>query len=93
MDAAGLDVRAAGAHQYDATLAVAGGSREVHVVVEDTDLEVLGVTATQEPLAVRAALEHVVAEGDPGSLPERVGLGDLARSAPGLVLAVRAVLG
>jgi hypothetical protein len=62
-----LDIRAAGAQRYDATVTAEDGTQTEHTVHVPPELLVeLGVTEAQEPLLVRASLLYLL-EREPAS--------------------------
>jgi hypothetical protein len=62
-----LDIRAAGAHRYDATVTAEDGTSTEHTVHVPPELLVeLGVAEAQEPLLVRASLLYLL-EREPAS--------------------------
>ncbi|NHC14912.1 hypothetical protein [Motilibacter deserti] len=78
MHADDIDVTAAGEHEYAVTLA----SRTLHVSVDPGLLEELGLTAVQEPLLLRRAVEGLPS-AELAELPETIDLRELGARVPG----------
>jgi hypothetical protein len=79
-----LDIRAAGAHRYDATVTAEDGTPTEHTVHVPPELLVeLGVTEAQEPLLVRASLLYLLERESASSVLADFSLGDIAQYFPG----------
>jgi hypothetical protein len=77
-----LDITAAGPHVYAVTITHPTGATTQHeVTVPEALMADLGVSASQEPLLVRASLVYLM-EHDPAAVPERFALDDIADALP-----------
>lgn len=87
-----LDIRAEGEHAYTVCVTDDRGEREHHALVPESMLDELGVTVTEEPLLVRAAMEYLVERDLEQALPARFALDEIGEAAPDLIPNLRARL-
>lgn len=77
----GIDIRAAGAHEY--VLRLGEPERELTLRVPVEFLERVAVTDPYEPIVARRTAEYVVAHGLVGALPDVFTPADVERLVPG----------
>ena len=77
-----LSITASGDHAYDVTLTHDSGvTTQHHVMVPESLMADLGVSAAQEPLLVRASLSYLM-EHSPAAVPERFDLEEIGKAVP-----------
>ena len=77
-----LSITASGDHAYDVTLTHDSGViTQHHVMVPESLMADLGVSAAQEPLLVRASLSYLM-EHSPAAVPERFDLEEIGKAVP-----------
>lgn len=77
-----LNIRAADPHSYEVSIRHESGATTHHRVrVDDSLLAELGLSAAQEPVLVRTALDVLIAHSPP-SLPEQFDVTDVRAAVP-----------